>query len=220
VKHALVGWPRLRCPTSGCSGQVVFSLGDALTTARNGTPVILCATADTFQNVNNRRLVNKVISWVEGVLCVHADRICCIGFLCENTYTCCVCISPDLVKVDPANSQILLNTERICQGDWITLNCQTGEVWRAALAGDYCSDNRVTVDLSPPPLATIQAVKSYLRENVADPIAVRRARDRFGNAAVTNALDDLDGYRHRYFRVSEYELRGISKSLQEKTSRP
>lgn len=135
VKLAAVG-KGLPASPGAAVGQVVFNSDDAEEWAKAGKKVILCRVETSPEDVGGMHVAQGILT-ARGGMTSHA------AVVARGMGKCCVCGVGEL-KFDTAAKTCTLGKATFKEGDWMTLNGNTGEIVvgqsplvEAALTGDF-----------------------------------------------------------------------------------
>lgn len=122
-KHSPIGRGLPASPGAAC-GQVVFTQDVAAKWAKEGKKVILVRLETSAEDVEGMHVS-------EGILTARGGMTSHAAVVARGMGTTCVAGCADLVF--HGEEEIILGKERFVQGDWISLNGTTGEVYKGQI---------------------------------------------------------------------------------------
>ncbi len=116
----------LAASPGAASGQIVFYADKAVALAETGTPVLLLTTETSPEDVHGMHAAQGVLT-ARGGMTSHA------AVVARGMGRCCVC-GCGALSIDLANRSCRISEHSLKEGDWLTLNGNTGEVLLGKIA--------------------------------------------------------------------------------------
>jgi len=116
----------LAASPGAASGQIVFDADKAVTLAQTGTPVLLLTTETSPEDVHGMHAAQGVLT-ARGGMTSHA------AVVARGMGRCCIA-GCGALSIDLANRSCRIGDHRLKEGDWLTLNGNTGEVLLGRIA--------------------------------------------------------------------------------------
>lgn len=120
VASALAASPGAAC------GRIVFTADDAVTWAKSGEKVVLVRLETSPEDIEG-------MNYAQGVLTVRGGMTSHAAVVARGMGTCCVS-GCGVIKMDEANKKFELAGKVYHEGDWISLDGSTGNIYGEAIA--------------------------------------------------------------------------------------